>query len=376
MARVRLGWGTCFVIMIAACGGGKSASSGSVAVDARAPELRLEGRFDDGDAAGPRFQWPGTAIRLRFAGTGVKVTLGEHSLELDEYQQVAHDWYDVSLDGQHLSEFEAQEGVQTYTLASGLNKGEHELILRKRTEAFVGIGQFLGFELDAGSTVLHDAAPSRRIEFIGDSITAGFGVDQAAPCLFSARTENYTHSYAYLTAQALGAEQMVLAITGAGAYRNWLGSTVNTIGDLYPRTMPTDWNSRWDFSRWTPDVVVINIGTGDFTGGDPGRDAFLGAYRSLLTRVRNNYPAALLVIAVGPMLSDLWPAGARALTQGRSYMSDLVAERNQAGDARVKLIEFPNQDGSATGCKSHPSAATQSRVAVELTAFLRQQLGW
>jgi hypothetical protein len=174
----------------------------------------------------------------------------------------------------------------------------------------------------------------------------------------------------------LGAEQMALASTGAGAYRNWLGSTVNTIGDLYPRTMPTDPSSHWDFSRWTPDVVVINIGTGDFTSGDPGSDAFLGAYRSLFARVRKNYPAALVVIAVGPMLSDLWPAGARALTQGRSYLSGLVAEQNQAGDVRVKLIEFPQQDGADTGCKSHPNAATQRRVADQLTAFLRQQMGW
>jgi len=168
-----------------------------------------------------------------------------------------------------------------------------------------------------------------------------------------------------------------MAASGAGAYRNWGGSTRNTIGDLYDRTLITEPTSRWNFSRWTPDVVVFNLGTGDFTSGDPGRDAFLTAYRKLLAHVRQNYPSALLVVSVGPMLSDLWPAGAHALTQGRSYVSDLVAEANAAGDAKVKYVEFPNQDHSATfGCKSHPSAATQKQVADQLTAYLRQQMSW
>jgi lysophospholipase L1-like esterase len=349
-----------------------------VTVAARASELYFEGRFDDSAAAGPRFALPGSAVWLRFTGTGAKMTLGEHSLETDEYGQIAHNWYDVTVDGQPSLSFRAAEGVGTYTVATALSAGEHQIVIRKRTEAYVGDGQFLGFELDGGATLLQVNAPSRRIEFIGDSITAAFGVEGAdSNCLFSAETENYSRSYAALTAQALQAEQITVAASGAGAYRNWGGSTHNTMGVLYERTIPTDFSSRWSFSRWTPDVVVLNLGTGDFTSGDPGRDAFMPAYRKLLARVRQNYPSALLVVAVGPMLSDLWPAGARALTQGRSYVSDLVVAANQAGDANVKYIEFPNQDQSSSfGCKAHPSVATQKQVADQLTAFLRQQMGW
>src|SRR5205085_6434090 len=143
------------------------------------------------------------------------------------------------------------EGVQTYPLAAGLPAGEHVVSLRKRTEAYVGEGQLLGFQLDPNAKALPVSEAQRRIEFIGDSIVTGFGVDGAdGSCLFSADTENYAHSYAALTASDLGAAQIAVASSGAGVYRNWGGSTVNTIGDLYERALPTDANSRWDFRAW------------------------------------------------------------------------------------------------------------------------------
>lgn len=349
-------------------------ASSAIQIPASAPELHHEGRFDD---AG-RFGWPGSAIWLRFNGIGAKIVLDEQSLENDEYGQVAHNVYDVAVDGQLGAPLKALEGAHAYTLASGLAPGEHRIVVRKRTESYVGNGELVRFELDAGSTLLPMVGPVRRLEFVGDSITAGFGVDGTDPnCLFSSDTENYSHTYAALTAYALGADQVAIAATGAGVYRNWGGTTTNTIGDLYQRTLATDWTTRWNFSRYLPDAVIFNLGTGDFSSGDPGRDAFLGAYRTLLSRARQSYPKALFVVAVGPMLSDLWPVGANALTQARSYVTQLVAGLNAAGDSNVKLIEFPNQDGAMSfGCKSHPSAVTQRAMADQLTAFLRQELRW
>ena len=377
MGKIRKTWAIPIAFgALAACGshhGSIDTSPAKVAPGAR--ELRYEGRFDGSDPAGPRFEWPGSAVWLRFTGASAKVTLSEHSLETDEYGNVAHNWYDVAVDAQPAQPLYATEGVHTYPLAAALAPGEHIVSLRKRTEAYVGEGQLLGFELDHGAKALPVSDAPRRIEFIGDSITAGFGVDGAdGSCLFSADTENYAHTYAALTAQDLGASQIALASSGAGVYRNWGGGTDNTIGDLYQRVLPTYSTSRWDFSAWKPDAVVINVGTEDFTSGDPGHDAFVAGYLKLLARVRQNYPSALIVVAIGPMLSDLWPPGAQALTRARSYVSEAVGA---ASDARMKLIEFPNQDDAGTyGCKSHPSPATHRRMADQLTAFLRQQLGW
>jgi lysophospholipase L1-like esterase len=373
------GWGVLIAVgSLWACGGKSGARDAALVVSARAPELLFEGRFDERDPEGPRFQWPGSAVVLRFTGTSAKVTLGEHSFETDEYGNIAHNWYDAWIDDRLVASLQTVEGVQTYPVAAGLAPGEHRLVIRKRTEAYVGEGQLFGFELDRGASVLPAVPLARRIEFLGDSITAGYGVDGPdEKCLFSAETQNYSNTYAALTARALGAEQIAVAASGTGVSRNWRNNTENTMGAIYDRILPTDYRILWDFSRWKPDVVVLNLGTNDFASGDPGRDAFIEAYRTLISKVRQNYPSALVVVTLGPMLSDLWPQGAQALTKARAYLSSLVTGINNAGDTRVKLLELPNQDNAATfGCKFHPSAATHRQMADRLGDFLRQQMQW
>jgi lysophospholipase L1-like esterase len=366
------------VALLTACGGNTKAPENlakPVEVAANAPELRYEGRIDQSTPTSPLFELPGSAVWLRFSGTGASAMISEHSLEKDDYGATAHNWYDVSIDGRDAPPFQTIEGVQSVVLAAGLSAGEHQLVLRKRTEAYVGEGRLLGFELDAGGKLLPAAPATRRIEFIGDSITAGYGVDGAdGHCDFSAPTENYSHTYAALTAHALGAEQVAVAVTGAGVYRNFDSSSDNTMGDLYLRALPTHASDRWDFSRWTPDVVVINLGTNDFYHGDPGSAGFTTSYKALIGRVRTNYPSALIVVALGPMLSDLFPTGVNALTQARAYVTSVVHDVN---DPKVKMIEFPNQDNATSfGCRYHPSAATQQQMAGQLTQYLQQQLGW
>jgi lysophospholipase L1-like esterase len=359
--------------LLAACGGKPE----PVSVGPYDAAVRLEGRFDHA-ASGPVFELSGSTVWVRFSGTSVKVELGEHSLETDEYGQVAHNWYDLIVDGQQAGVIQAEEGVRTYTIADGLPPGDHLVGVRKRTEAYVGDGELHGFEFNPGAKTLPVPAAARRIEFVGDGITVGFGIDgSGAGCLFSASTENYSQTFAALTAEALGAEQIAVAASGAGVYRNWRGSTENTMVDLYDRALPTRSDSLWDFTRYTPDVVVINLGTSDFTSGDPGQEGFTGSYLKLLGKVRRNYPSATIVVALGPMVSDLWPVGAQALTRSRAYLTQLVRDVNAKGDAKVKLIEFPNQDDAQSfGCKSHPSAATHRQMADQLTAFLRQEMGW
>src|SRR5438094_11731 len=95
------GWGVWVAVgLLFGCGGRhEPVEQPPVTVAAQAPELHFEGRFDDSAPAGPRFEWPGSAVWLRFTGTGASVVLGEHSLESDEYGQVAHNGYDLWVDG-------------------------------------------------------------------------------------------------------------------------------------------------------------------------------------------------------------------------------------------------------------------------------------
>jgi len=142
MGKIRKTWAIPIAFgALAACGSHHgSIDTSPVKVAPGARELRYEGRFDASDPAGPRFEWPGSAVWLRFTGASAKVTLSEHSLETDEYGNVAHNWYDVAVDAQPAQPLYATEGVHTYPLAAALAPGEHIVSLRKRTEAYVGVG--------------------------------------------------------------------------------------------------------------------------------------------------------------------------------------------------------------------------------------------
>jgi lysophospholipase L1-like esterase len=264
-------------------------------------------------------------------------------------------------------------GTMSYPLASGLAAGEHDALLYKRTEAFFTTAQFLGFMV-AGGQILDHAfnTQNRRIELIGDSITCGYGDEGMGPtCPFTNGTENEYLAYGALTARALGAEQVTLAWSGKGVYRNYDGTMTEPVPVLYDRTIATSATSSWDFKSEIPDAVIVNLGTNDFAQGDPG-SGFVSAYDAFVKKIRGHYPTATIFLAVGPMLGD------PSLTTARGYVQGVVSTETQAGDTRIAYVEFAQQDIAAdgAGCDYHPSLATHQKMATVLTAAIKGKLGW
>lgn len=61
--------------------------------------------------------------------------------------------------------------------------------------------------------------PERRIEFIGNSITCGYGVESENPSdPFTYETENHFYTYAARTARALKAQHLVLGPVPESVY--------------------------------------------------------------------------------------------------------------------------------------------------------------
>jgi hypothetical protein len=123
---------------------------------------------------------------------------------------------------------------------------------------------------------LRTAAP-RTVEFIGDSITAGFCNMCKAPPFPNAtgyQIENFQLSWAHRTCAALGADCHIEAWSGYGMYENCCGG-VTTMPDVFQRALGSDASSTWDLTKRTstptgqsawvaPDAVVVNLGTNDY----------------------------------------------------------------------------------------------------------------
>ena len=103
-----------------------------------------------------------------------------------------------------------------------------------------------------------------KIEFVGDSITTGYGVRaKSADEDYSVATQDFTLSYAYLTARALNAEYSVVAASGWGLYKSKYAE--HAIPDFYDNVDLTRNRVKWDFSLFRPDVIVLALGTNDFS---------------------------------------------------------------------------------------------------------------
>ena len=326
--------------------------------------IHYSGRFDMRDSTAPRCQWPASAVTVRFSGTALNVKLVDSGDDL----------WQVEIDGKQVSKLELTVDTQIYEVASGLPPGEHIVKLTKATEGFCGITKFLGFQLDAGAKPLvpnvRKQTMLRRIEVIGDSISCGYGVEAAdGNAQFTPRTENAALAYGALAAQTLGADYTCIAFSGRKMWPD------NTIPELYDRTLTTDPALKWDFTSWTPDAVIINLGTNDFGRYNPAEAPWIDAYRKFIAHVRANYPKALIYCTTGPMLGDDSARNTKSTLLG--YVRKIVAAENAAGDANVRALDFGQQDpANGLGANWHPSRKTHQLMAAKLVDTLRQNLGW
>ncbi len=130
-------------------------------------------------------------------------------------------------------------------------------------------------------------------------------------------------------------------------------------------------------------VVVVMIGGNDFDVGlpsDTGPAPLAGFEKNLgelVARMRQEYAAAHVVLAVSPSVSDAYPVGRKVRTNVKAGMSAVAAARAAAGDARVTTFE-PGlaTAGELTGCDGHGNDAFHGRVAAELAQVIRDKTGW
>ena len=324
------------------------------------PAVRYSGRFDMRDRTAPRCEWPACMITLKFSGTDIAV----------KFADTGRCIWQTEVDGAPGAKLELQKDAHVYGIAAGLPRGEHIVTLTRATEAFTGVSQFLGFELDPGAKALPLPPAARRLEIVGDSISCGYGVEAANQREhFTFQTENAYDAYGAVAARKLGADYTCIA---------WSGRKMgpdNTLPEIYDRTLANDPALKWDFSAWTPDAVVINLGTNDFGRANPEEASWIDAYRKFIARVRANYPKALIYCATGPMLGDDSARNPRS-TQ-LDYIRKIVAAENAAGDTKVRALDFGQQiPENGLGADWHPSRKTQQIMAGKLVETLQRDLDW
>ncbi len=208
-------------------------------------------------------------------------------------------------------------------------------------------------------------APQRaiKIEFIGDSITAGYGLDEENPnAAFSTRTENFTETYAFLASQNLAADCNAVAFSGYGVYTGFSSN-----GQANDYVIFNHYNSvlsnfegapDWNFYDYKPNIVVINLGTNDasYCSTQSTVDSFVSEYKRLLSVVRERNTGAYILCVLGDMNNSLYSAIERAVGEYQSETSDFLLKcatlSFDMGTYGSAIDGHPNKDSNVLAAKT------------------------
>ncbi|RDI26365.1 cellulose binding domain-containing protein [Lentzea flaviverrucosa] len=314
--------------------------------------------------ASGQYTWPGVYFEGRFRGTGVGIVLNDSVND-----------YDVQIDGTTVATL-VTPGRTTHWVRD-LSNTEHRVRLVKRTESTWAAGEFGGFvAANGGSILAKPAARTRQVEFIGDSLTAGYGnLSTTRDCSANggvARNTNTDISFGALAAKALNADYQVNAFSGLGVVRNYNGHTPGTsYRTYYDRALLHVDGDVWrNPGTWRPQLVVVGLGTNDFsTALNPGEQwpdqnslvtAYKSAYQGFLDKLRTRYgPATTIVVSV-PEASGAFADAVRQVVQ----------DRNSQGDSRVRHWNYSDPALDRLGCDWHFSARDHRLIAGKLGDYL------
>lgn len=324
----------------------------------------------------------GSGAEFTFTGTKATVTIKADSAimnGLGEQARVA-----IYVNGECVVDDMIKKLEQTYTVFE--SEAETECVIRilKLTEAAMSTIGIKSVEVTSVGEIAATENKAHYIEFIGDSITCGYGVDDEDPNHnFKTSTENVTKSYAYKTAQALDADYSMVSFSGYGIISGYTGTgeakvTEQLVPNYYEMLAfsrgvylgQEPMETAWDFSKRQPDLIVVNLGTNDdsYTLNYADRQTeYKEAYIEFLKVIRKNNPDAKILCTLGIMGGRLYPQVEKAV---ESY----TAETKDANITAMQFEEQKAEDGYAADW--HPTEATHKKAADKLTEKIKEVMGW
>ena len=279
----------------------------------------------------------------------------EGSVEMEVYASGGDVYYSAFVDGVRC---DCERGyipggkTATVTVADGIVKGLHIIRIVKDTEsrqpALISKLSFAG--------ELYDKPEDSEIflEFIGDSITCGYGINGAKD---SSDLRHFagSKSFAYQTADLLEADYSMVCISGYS-----MGTKGSMQTNLWPYTsFKRSPKPKYDFAR-KPSAVIINLGTNDASGGSYSNSTsdFEAGMKKLISQIRKDYnDTSLPIVFVYDMMSS-------------GYQSNILKVIGELGGEGACLYSYKGVRNN-NGINNHPNLTAHTKTAQGLAEFLK-----
>ncbi|MCM1309138.1 MAG: GDSL-type esterase/lipase family protein [Butyrivibrio sp.] len=314
----------------------------------------------------------GSAVEFTFTGTEASVIMqGDSSATPGNRDSAAR--FAVYVDDERVMDEQMLQMQKEFKIPLSGGEKEYKVKIIKLSEAANSIIGIKSINVTSDGDIKPTEAKDLRIEFIGDSITCGYGVDdEVKENHFSTSTEDATKAYAFKTAALLDADYSLVSFSGHGIISGYSGDgsrveeqTVPPVYAKLGKSYASGGNisldeTDWDFSRFVPDIVVVNLGTNDasYTGSNKDkRQEYTDGYVEFLKVVREKNPDAHILCTLGIMGADLCGS-----------MHDAVdAYVSATGDEKVSYMDFDVQSASdGYAADWHPTEKTHEKAAKKL----------
>lgn len=330
------------------------------------------------------FNWTVAGFEVTFEGTGLEAQLVSGTGDTEDN----HVFLYVLVDGddepapEKLLELDGE--AKWYTLCEGLEAGRHTVKVVRRDEIDTTGKKTSGiaaYRVLGGDKLLEPPAQAeRKIEAFGDSITAGMGIKDAN----GKEAGDGYQTYAAYAARKFGADLNVTAISGNGLISSMFGGPLYNIPERFAWTDEFNGGSngkvKWDYSKYQPDVVIINLGTNDVAGIGTEEDKeagrknfthqdFVDEYVRWALEIREVYPNCKILGTLGAMAynrMNLFPDIEEAAKQVNEQLGEEVFY--------TLWLEEERGEGMIEG--GHPSAAAHAIYGEAVVNKITEMTGW
>ena len=226
----------------------------------------------------------------------------------------------------------------------------------------IGIKDIYAYSYQDNEEIINPTEKKKHlIEFIGDSITCGFGIESKASYeFFDTSTQNFEKTYAYIASKLLDFDYSTVCYSGCGII-----TPGSKMPQKYTKVNVYIGDLEWDFTKneTKPDIIVINLGTNDkdfalsFKEGTYPYD-----YANFLKLVRNKNPDAIIICIYGMM--------------GGHELFYLIMEGIESlKDDKIYGYLFPEQKGEdGMGAQLHPNEISNKKWGKQLAEIIKDIL--
>lgn len=321
-----------------------------------------------------------SGIEFEFTGTEVSVVLCS---DYSKWDEMLKGWVAVFINDESIpsKRFLVEGDENIYKIFESKKQQTVKIKLIKMSEAaFAKIG-IKGIIID-GQGIKPTENKSRSIEFIGDSITCGYGNEGIWNIdTFNTAQENPFEAYAAKTARYFNADFNCISWSGIGVISSWTEVDTPNIDWLMPmlyqytdagleQNLGNEEYEIWDNNLFRPQIIVINLGTNDLSYTKDFKDRineFIHGYYKLLKQVRDCNPNAEIICSLGAMGQELCSAVEEAAT----------IFKNENNDSKIHTMRFDVQlESDGIGTDWHPSLKTHDKMAKQLISKIESVIGW